>query len=577
MDPLYYVFLMNLVLIKLNTISSFCIIGCSCSNNSSGRSLLCMASTMRKIPENIPPDIRKIRIENCHLTELPPGSFATVSALKYLWLNFNNITVMHLKSLEYLKDLTELRLQGNRLLTVPWTAFQDTPALKILDLKHNRLDVLPDHALRYLANLTYLDFSFNQLTVISKDVFSNWPLYQKTQLYESRAQTAPGSVLALHENPWICDCRLQGFVQFIKSVSPPIILMNPYLMCSSPHFWAGKFFHEIELSSCTKPITSALLSNLTVQVGWNVSLICLATASPFPEIFWTYTLAMLRAFTVSATHVDEDTAKSELVIPSAHVADEGMYTCTATNFLGNSSTVVSLKVTTPESSSPSSSFSYSLPPPTSEERAFIDLRISKQTVYGISLEWHAATGSPAVSWYTIYLGKYGDANKETISIGPGINRYTVNDLLPATKYEVCITLKKQLRQKGQCIVFITGRDISQLEQREKLIHIIVIVCIMVLAMPVGLYACITETRCNCMEKFSVLCHKKKNGKKTLKSNNEENTFDNLQASSDEGLCCHQEGNEHKRCSEDKLNEQKSNLRNNAELDQQTQVSPHNIS
>lgn len=255
-----------------------------------------MSTSLRKIPEGIPEDIKKIRIENSHLTVLPRGSFFNASALEYLWLNFNNITVMHVKSLEYLKDLTELRLQGNKLSSVPWTAFQDTPALKILDVKHNRLDVLPEHALRYLPNLTYLDLSSNQLTVISRDVFYNWPVYQKTQQLEKKVEMIPNVVLALHDNPWICDCRLRGFVQFIKSISPPIILMNSYLTCSSPKFRAGKYFHEVELNPCTKPVVSSFMPIVTVTAGQNATLTCLAKANPSPAVWWSYVLKHLRGF-----------------------------------------------------------------------------------------------------------------------------------------------------------------------------------------------------------------------------------------------------------------------------------------
>ncbi|XP_042299781.1 leucine-rich repeat, immunoglobulin-like domain and transmembrane domain-containing protein 2, partial [Sceloporus undulatus] len=298
MALVHHIFLLFflLFLYGTNLAISSCVTGCSCSNDNFGRSLLCMSTSLRKIPADIPQDIKKIRIENSHLTELPRGSFVNVSALQYLWLNFNNITVMHLKSLEYLKNLTELRLQGNKLSSVPWTAFQDTQALKILDLKHNRLDVLPEHALRYLPNLTYLDLSSNQLTVISKDVFYNWPVYQKTQQLEKKVEAISNAVLALHDNPWICDCRLRGFVHFIKSISPPIILMNSYLTCSSPKFRAGKYFHEVELNSCTKPLVSLLESNVTVLVGLNATLTCLVQASPSPVVWWTYTLKHLRGF-----------------------------------------------------------------------------------------------------------------------------------------------------------------------------------------------------------------------------------------------------------------------------------------
>lgn len=255
-----------------------------------------METSMGQIPDDIPGDFTKIRIENCHLTELPQRSFSQVSALEFLWLNFNEITLMNIKSLEGLAALSELRLQGNKLTSVPWTAFQDTPKLKILDLKHNRLDVLPEHALKYLPVLTYLDLSFNQLTVISKDVFMNWPLYQTAEKAWGKEGLVSNVVLGLQDNPWLCDCRLKGFVEFIKSVSPPIILMNSYLTCSSPASRAGKFFHEIQLKTCMKPVTSAAESNITLPLGANATLTCLVKARPGPTIQWMYSLKVIRGF-----------------------------------------------------------------------------------------------------------------------------------------------------------------------------------------------------------------------------------------------------------------------------------------
>lgn len=260
------------------------------------RSLFCVSTFLRKIPEEIPQDIKKIRIENSLLTELFPGTFSNVSSLEYLWLNFNNITVMDLKSLEHLKELKELRIQGNRLRSVPWTAFRDTPALEILDLKCNKIDVLPEHALRYLSRLTYLDLSCNELTVISKEVFYNWPVYQKLQQLEKKAETVSSTVLSLHDNPWICDCRLRGFVQFINSIGPPMVLINSYLMCANPKSRAGKYFHEMEMNSCRRPSVTCSKPNITVFLGENSTLTCLVKANPSPKIWWNYPLKHLRGF-----------------------------------------------------------------------------------------------------------------------------------------------------------------------------------------------------------------------------------------------------------------------------------------
>ncbi|XP_036372472.1 leucine-rich repeat, immunoglobulin-like domain and transmembrane domain-containing protein 2 [Megalops cyprinoides] len=492
-----------------------------------------MGTALRRLPENLPQDLIKLRIENSQLTEIPRGSFHEVSALEFLWLNFNDITVMNVKSLEGLSNLTELRLQGNKLRSVPWTAFQDTPSLKILDLKHNRLDVLPEYALKHLPGLTYLDLSFNQLTVISRDVFLNWPLYHTPDKQGKREDNSAIVVVALHDNPWLCDCRLKGFVEFIKTVSSPIILMNSYLTCSGPELRAGKFFHEIELKTCMKPLATAPETNLTLQLGVNATLVCSVKARPSPTVRWTYGLKIIRGFTESHTQVDEETVRSHLVIPSLQLADRGVYTCTANNFIGNSSASILVNVKSLNTSSP---LAPAFPLASAEENVYIDIRIAKQTVYGITLEWYAVTENPAETWYTIHFGRYDAAKKELIYIGPGINSYSVTDLLPVTKYEVCVTLKNQAPRSGQCIVFVTGSDISELEQREKLIHIIVIVCAMVLAVPAGMYACTTETRFSCFDRCLELCRRRRRKDKTQKPGERQGTFDSLQATSDEGLC-----------------------------------------
>ncbi|XP_070834014.1 leucine-rich repeat, immunoglobulin-like domain and transmembrane domain-containing protein 2 isoform X1 [Chaetodon trifascialis] len=539
MDIICYLLVIVLLNIQAHETSSQCLRGCSCVEDRYGRSLVCMEeSAFGAIPQNLPDDMTKIRIEKSHFTEIPRGVFSQTPALENLWLNFNDITVINSKGLEGLGNLTELRLQGNKLRSVPWTAFEDTPALKILDLKHNQLDVLPEHALKFLPGLTYLDLSFNRLTVISKEVFQNWPLYQKLQSMEEREATTfvPNVVLALHDNAWLCDCRLKGFVEFIKSLSPPIILMNSYLTCSGPDFRAGKFFHEVELQACMRPVVTTPSPNISLPQGANLTLRCLAKARPDPAVWWTYGLKIIRGFQESQERVDEDTIRSFLVIPSLHVADHGVYTCTAVNFIGNSSVSILLDVRSPGGSQSSLLPGIPAPPAAGDENVYIDIRIAKQTVRGISIEWFAALDRPAETWFTIHFGRADADKKEMIYIGPGIHSYSVSDLMPATKYEICVTLKNQAPRAGQCIVFVTGSDITEMEQREKLIHIVVIVLAMVLAVPIGMYACTTDTKFACLE--GIMQSWKNRRRESSPSGMErerQGTFDSLQAASDEGL------------------------------------------
>ncbi|XP_074502025.1 leucine-rich repeat, immunoglobulin-like domain and transmembrane domain-containing protein 2 [Sebastes fasciatus] len=538
MDIIFYLLVIALFNTQVHGTYSQCLRGCSCVEDRHGRSLICMEeSAFGAIPENLPDDMTKIRIEKSRFTEIPRGAFSQTPALENLWLNFNDITLINSKGLEGLGNLTELRLQGNKLRSVPWTAFEDTPALKILDLKHNQLDVLPEHALKFLPNLTYLDLSFNRLTVISKEVFQNWPLYQKVWSAEEREGThlGPNVVLALHDNLWLCDCRLKGFVEFIRSLSPPIILMNSYLSCSGTDYKAGKFFHEVELQACVKPaVTITPSSNISLPQGANLTLRCLAKARPEPAVWWTYGLKIIRGFHESQERVDEDTIRSILVIPSIHAGDRGVYTCTAVNFIGNSSASVLLDVPSPDSSQ--SSLFPGNPAPPADENVYIDIRIAKQTVRGIAIEWYAVLDRPTETWFTIHFGRAGTDKKENIYIGPGIHSYSVSDLTPATKYEICVSLKNQALRPGQCVVFVTGSDINEMEQREKLIHIVFIVLAMVLAVPIGMYACTTDNKFACLEGIMEgWKNRQRERGPSAMERERQGTFDSLQAASDEGL------------------------------------------
>lgn len=256
--------------------------------------------------------------------------------------------------------------------------------------------------------------------------------------------------------------------------------------------------------------------------------------------------------------VDEDTIRSLLVIPSLHAADRGVYSCTAVNFIGNSSANVLLDVHSPSGSQ--LPIHPAAPPAAGDQNVYIDIHITKQTVRGLSIEWFATLDRPSETWFTVHFGRVGAEKKEMIYIGPGINSYSVSDLMSATKYEICVTLKNQAPRPGQCVVFVTGSDVTEMEQRQKLIHIVVIVLAMVLAVPIGMYACTTDIKLACLDTI-MTCWKNRRRENASAGmeHDRQGTFDSLQAASDEGLVVKDTSEERKvrRRSEDRLNRGKA--------------------
>ncbi|XP_071336631.1 leucine-rich repeat, immunoglobulin-like domain and transmembrane domain-containing protein 1a [Trachinotus anak] len=321
---------------------SSCPSQCSCffhnlSDGSKARSVICNDAEISLVPAGFPVDTSKLRIEKTAIQRIPSEAFNYLSSLEFLWMSFNTLTALNPDSFRGLFNLEELRLDGNALTAFPWESIMDMPSLRLLDLHNNQLTSLPAEATTYIKNLTYLDLSSNNLLTLPAEVLSTWLAVKPAQGPESSKM-----ILGLHDNPWVCDCRLYDLVQFQKSPTLSVAFIDTRLRCSAPESVSGVLFSDAELRRCQLPRIHTAVARVRSAVGNNVLLRCGTIGVPIPDLTWRRADGRALNGTVQQETSKEGITWSILSVPAVSYRDSGKYICKATNYAGNAEAVISL-------------------------------------------------------------------------------------------------------------------------------------------------------------------------------------------------------------------------------------------
>ncbi|XP_060710113.1 leucine-rich repeat, immunoglobulin-like domain and transmembrane domain-containing protein 1a [Hemiscyllium ocellatum] len=307
------------------------------------RTVLCNDPEMILFPNNIPAETVKLVIEKTLIQQIPIQAFSSISSLEYIWLSSNSISSFDRESLQSVIGLKELRLDRNALATFPWEALSYLPQLWLLDLHDNVLQSFPSQAATYLRNITYLDLSGNQLTTLSIKVISIWLTAPKVCRATSSTDNSK-RIIGLHGNPWKCDCRLSELVHLVKRNGLTTALMDPGLKCTWPENLSESQLSSIDLKKCQSPTIHAVESKVTTVMGRIVSLYCVATGVPIPDISWLRLDNILLNDTVIQDNSHERLKWSALSLSTASHQDSGIYLCRASNLVGTSNASISLLV-----------------------------------------------------------------------------------------------------------------------------------------------------------------------------------------------------------------------------------------
>lgn len=323
-------------------VRSTCPSQCSCfyhnlSDGSRARSVICNDPEISLVPATFPGDTSKLRIEKTAIKRIPSEAFSYLSNLEFLWMSFNVLSSLNSDSFRGLDSLEELRLDGNSLTSFPWESLMDMPSLRLLDIHNNQLSSVPSEAALYMKNLTYLDLSSNNLLTVPSEVLDTWLTVKPVQGAESSKM-----ILGLHDNPWLCDCRLYDLVQFQKSPSLSVAFIDTRLRCADPESLSGVLFSDAELRRCQGPRVHTAVARVRSAVGNNVLLRCGTIGVPIPELAWRRADGKPLNGTVQLENSKEGIVWSILSVPAVSFRDTGKYICKATNYAGSAEAVISL-------------------------------------------------------------------------------------------------------------------------------------------------------------------------------------------------------------------------------------------
>ncbi|XP_004644048.1 carboxypeptidase N subunit 2 [Octodon degus] len=244
--------------------------------------------------------LEELFLDSSALRELPPELFSGLFRLERLWLQHNAISHLPPTVFSDLGSLTSLSLQGNALRTLPADLFTHTPHLLSLSLSHNQLVTIAEGAFTNLSSLVSLTLSHNaivqlpagvfrdlqglvklylgsnNLTALPPGLFHNLSSLELLNLSQNQLSTLPEGLfstnhnlfnLALHGNPWQCDCHLAWLSSWLHVWSDPLLHINAY--CAGPAYLRGQLMPSLKEEQLVCPASGHLgLDHRVVGGGW---------------------------------------------------------------------------------------------------------------------------------------------------------------------------------------------------------------------------------------------------------------------------------------------------------------------
>ncbi|XP_036327950.1 uncharacterized protein LOC118740502 [Rhagoletis pomonella] len=351
----------NTLIIHQQPQLSSCQTVCACKWKGGKQTVECIDRQLIQIPENIDPstqvldmsgnklqtlsnekfiranllNLQKLYLRSCKIGEIEPETFKGLTNLVELDLSQNLLVVVPSLALSYISSLRELTLASNHIHKIESNSFASTPALHKLDLSHCDIQSIAPLAFDGLEGLTLLRLNGNKLSV----------LLPRTIETLSKLHG-----IELHDNPWLCDCRMRDAKLWLTQKNIPYPVAP--LCAGGPERIIDRTFSDLQVEDfACRPEMLPISHYVEATMGENASVVCRAKAIPAAVMNWYWNgrlLANNSAFSsYQRVHIYESghfEKHSRLVITNAQETDSSEFYCVAENRAGTAEANFTLHV-----------------------------------------------------------------------------------------------------------------------------------------------------------------------------------------------------------------------------------------
>lgn len=271
--------------------------------------------------------LRSLHLDGNRLAAIRDDNLSGLVNLQHLIVNNNQLASVVASAFDdFLGTLEDLDLSFNNLPTVPWQSIRGMVSLHTLNLDHNLIERVAAGAFAELAKLARLDIASNRLRTLAPD-----SLFARSQ---AGPAAPPPVALSFGGNPFHCNCELL----WLRRLRRPDHMET----CATPAPLAGRYFWSVpeEEFVCEPPLITRHTHRVWILEGQRATLRCRAIGDPEPAVHWVSPRDRIVANSSRLTSYGNGT----LDILVSSVADDGPYTCFATNAAGESTARADLKI-----------------------------------------------------------------------------------------------------------------------------------------------------------------------------------------------------------------------------------------